>query len=299
MRGAATVTRYRGRFAPTPSGPLHLGSLLVAVASYLDARSHAGIWLVRIDDIDPPREVPGAAAMQLHQLAAHGLHWDEQERYQSRRHPAYQAAVEQLLKSGDAFYCVLSRRDLTTLGGRHPGPVCAVPAAPDRAVRLTVPEQPICFDDCLQGPQQLNLAKQEGPFVIRRRDGLFAYQLACALDDADDRITHVLRGVDLLDSTHRQLHVLDCLGRPRPCYGHLPVLVDHHGVKLSKSAGSAALTSDAPANLRQTLTLLGLPPPPELGAASCEALLGWAIPHWRSDTLAGRQRITAPSARPY
>lgn len=289
------MTAYRGRFAPTPSGPLHLGSLLVAVASYLDARSQGGTWLVRIDDIDPPREVPGAATMQLHQLAAHGLHWDEQERYQSQRHPAYQAAVEQLLRAGHAFHCVLSRRDLTTLGGRHPGPACAVSPAPDRAVRLAVPARPIRFDDRLQGPQQLNLAEQEGPFVIRRRDGLFAYQLACALDDADDSITDVLRGVDLLSSTHRQLHVLDCLGRPRPRYGHLPVLVDHYGVKLSKSAGSAALTSNVSANLQQTLALLGLPPPRELHGVSCPALLAWAIPRWRSSTLAACQQITAPS----
>jgi len=284
---------YRGRFAPTPSGPLHLGSLLTAVASYLEARAQQGTWRVRVDDIDPPREVAGAADTILRQLEQHGLHWDGSVRYQSTRHAAYAAAVDALLRGGHAFYCTLSRRELAERGGVHPGPSVAVTGAQDSAVRLAVPATPVTFTDRLQGAQSFTLHDSEGAFVIRRRDGLYAYQLACALDDADDGITDVLRGIDLIDSTPRQLHVLDCLGRTRPRYGHLPVLVDDTGQKLSKSAGAAALSADAPANMARVLRWLSLPPPAEIAGAPCPIQLAWALPHWSPDRLTGLRTLPA------
>ena len=284
---------YRGRFAPTPSGDLHRGSLLTAVASYLDARQANGAWHLRIDDIDPPREVPGAADRIQQQLAAHALHWDGSVQYQSQRHDAYAAAVDMLLASGHAFYCALSRRQLADLGGRHPGPAVAIRPAShsspnpntDCAIRLAVPDTPICFTDRLQGRQCLSLGEADGAFVIRRRDQLYAYQLACALDDADQGMTHILRGADLMDSTLRQVHVLDCLGRTRPDYGHLPVLTDSDGNKLSKSAGAAALSPDTAANLYGALRLLALDPPAALAGAPCAEQLAWAIPQWQPDRL--------------
>ncbi|MFN3714658.1 MAG: tRNA glutamyl-Q(34) synthetase GluQRS [Alcanivoracaceae bacterium] len=256
---STAATSYRGRFAPTPSGPLHLGSLVMAAASWLDARRHDGVWLVRIDDIDPPREVAGAADVILRQLTLFGLHWDDQVIYQSQRHPGYEAAVQMLLQDKRAFYCRLSRRELEACGQIHPGPAAASLAAAGAAVRLAVPDQPICFDDRALGSQSFRLDQQEGAFVIRRRDDLYAYQLACALDDADLAITDVVRGMDLLDSTPRQIHVLDSLSRPAPRYAHLPVVVDGQGNKLSKSAGSAAVDRLHPgATLSLALSHLGL-----------------------------------------
>ena len=254
-----TMPRYRGRFAPTPSGPLHFGSLVMALASWLDARRQQGEWLLRIDDIDPPREVPGAADTILRQLDAFALHWDGPVYYQSRHHDAYQSAVQQLLNQGDAFYCRLSRKELEAYNNLHPGKRLAVSSAKDAAVRLSVPTESLCFDDRFQGRQCCHLDQQEGAFVIRRRDGLFAYQLACAVDDADMAITDVIRGMDLIDSTPRQIHVLHCLQRSTPRYGHLPVVLDENGQKLSKSSGAAAINvAQAAATLQQALAHLGI-----------------------------------------
>lgn len=253
-----TTPRYRGRFAPTPSGPLHFGSLVMALASWLDARRHQGEWLLRIDDIDPPREQPGAADRILQQLDAFALHWDGPVHYQSLRHEAYEEAVQQLLTKGDAFYCQLSRRDLEAIGNLHPGKSMAVDHTEDTAIRLAVPPEPVCFDDRFQDRQCLHLGQHEGAFIIRRRDGLYAYQLACALDDADLAITDVVRGMDLLDSTPRQIHVLNRLGRALPRYGHLPVVLGANGQKLSKSAGAAAIEGAQAGTLQRALSHLGI-----------------------------------------
>ncbi|MDF1630444.1 MAG: tRNA glutamyl-Q(34) synthetase GluQRS [Alcanivoracaceae bacterium] len=254
-----TSPGYRGRFAPTPSGPLHLGSLVMALASWLDARRQQGEWLVRIDDIDPPRETPGAADTILRQLEAFALYWDGPVHYQSQHHEAYRAAVQQLLLQGDAFYCRLSRKDLAALNNLHPGKHLAVSSSRDASVRLSIPAEPLCFDDRFQGRQCFRLDQQEGAFVIRRRDGLFAYQLACAVDDADMAVTDVIRGMDLLESTPRQMHVLNCLQQPAPRYGHLPVVLDKNGDKLSKSSGAAAIKPDqAPVALQRALAHLGI-----------------------------------------
>lgn len=256
--------RYRGRFAPTPSGPLHLGSLVMAVASWLDARHHQGEWWLRIDDIDPPREQPGAADRIQRQLEAFALHWDGPVHFQHARHDAYEQAVQQLLHDGHAFYCRLSRSELARHRHIHPGPALAVHDPCDAAVRLAVDHTPLCFDDRFQGRCCYHLDRQEGAFVIRRRDGLYAYQLACALDDAALGITDVVRGLDLLDSTARQIHVQQCLGLPAPRYGHLPVVLDEAGEKLSKSAGAAAIDhGQAGITLHQALKHLGLTVDPD------------------------------------
>lgn len=272
---------YRGRFAPTPSGPLHFGSLLAALASWLEARACGGEWLVRIDDLDPPREVPGAADTILFQLEQFGLEWDETVRYQSRRQAAYQDAVAQLLEQGNAFYCTLTRKQLATLNHNHPGKSVAKAASPQASVRLAVPDHELCYQDLIQGKTCNNLHQDGGAFVIRRRDGLFGYQLACALDDADDHITHVLRGADLIDSTLRQRWLLECLQRPAPHYAHLPVVTDGRDAKLSKSAGSDALDpTRASYLLGAALYCMGLPVPAELQGAAPATLLEWGRAHY-------------------
>ncbi|EKF75340.1 glutamyl-tRNA synthetase [Alcanivorax hongdengensis A-11-3] len=272
---------YRGRFAPTPSGPLHFGSLVAALASWLEARSRQGQWFVRIDDLDPPREVPGAADTILAQLDTFQLHWDGPVRYQSQRGDAYQDAVETLLTSGHAFYCAMTRQQLAALDHQHPGAAVAVPAAAGTAVRVTVPDQQLCFDDGIQGRTCANLQREGGAFVIRRRDGLFGYQLACALDDADDGITDVLRGADLLDSTLRQRWLLACLQRPAPRYAHLPVVTDGRALKLSKSRGSDSVSERPPGQLMQAaLQCMGLTVSDELHGAPPARLLQWALEHY-------------------
>lgn len=283
---------YRGRFAPSPTGPLHLGSLTTALASWLEARRHNGAWLVRMDDLDPPREVHGAADAILRQLALLGLEPDEPVYYQSRRTEAYAAALTRLLDRGQAFYCRLSRRQLRRLGNHHPGPGVAVAAGPDLTVRMAVPDEQLTFDDTFQGPQFANLQEEGGAFVVRRRDGFFAYQLASALDEADLGITHVVRGADLLASTFRQQLVLERLGRPAPAWGHLPVLRDGDGRKLSKSGGSASVDTEHPArSLHLALSLLGQRPPQELARADVSTVLAWAREHWNPDCLRGRLNI--------
>jgi len=283
---------YRGRFAPTPSGPLHFGSLVAALASWLEARHAGGEWLIRVDDLDPPREVPGAADTILRQLETFGLHWDGPVRYQSQRHFAYQEAVDALLDRGHAFHCRLTRKQLAALNHNHPGISASVPAAEDTAIRLQVPDRELDYPDGIQGRISNNLHQDGGAFVIRRRDGLFGYQLACALDDADDGITHVLRGADLLDSTLRQRWLLECLGRPAPEYAHLPVVSDGRNLKLSKSTGSEALDpTRASQLLTAALHCLGLQPPSDLQDERPAVLLAWGTAHYPDHQWpAGRQQ---------
>lgn len=286
---------YVGRFAPTPSGPLHFGSLVTALASWLDARHQGGHWLLRVDDLDPPRQQPGAVDTILYQLDAFGLHWDGPVRYQSARYDAYAAAVTRLLDTGLAFYCTLSRKQLAALDHIHPGPALARPAGPDRAVRLAVPNREMAFEDRLQGLIHGNLQQEGGAFVIRRRDGLFAYQLACALDDADQGITDVVRGSDLLASTLRQQWVLECLKSPPPNYAHLPVVMDPAGGKMSKSTGAAALNADRPGpTLLKALRCVGLQPDDTLAMAGVGELLLWARQHWTPERLPRGRRLPPP-----
>lgn len=288
---------YCGRFAPTPSGPLHFGSLVTALASWLDARYHGGEWWLRVDDLDPPRQQAGAVDVILRQLEAFGLEWDGQPLFQSQRTEAYQAAVERLLASRQAFYCTLSRKQLAAFGQVHPGRSMAQPAGPDRAVRLDVPRGNRCLQDRLQGRVCTDLYETGGAFVIRRRDGLFSYQLACALDDAEQGITEVVRGSDLLASTLRQLWVLECLGASAPRYTHLPVVIDPAGDgKMSKSAGAAAIDADHPGpTLHAALTCVGFQPPSALRTATVTEQLSWARHHWRPELLPRGRDMPAPA----
>jgi glutamyl-Q tRNA(Asp) synthetase len=243
---AAATRRYRGRFAPSPTGDLHAGSLLAAFGSWLLARHHGGDWLVRIEDLDPPREVPGAAERQLRALAAFGLDSDETVVRQSQRHALYQHALDRLIDQGRAFVCRCSRSDLAAVGGIHRRCVTSSAeqksAAPQAAIRLRVNDGDIvAFNDAIQGPQAQDLAREVGDFVLRRADGYWAYQLAVVVDDADQGITDVVRGADLLDSAGRQILLQRALGLPTPTYAHLPLLLDAHGRKLSKSDAARPL----------------------------------------------------------
>lgn len=256
-RGSKT---YRGRFAPSPTGELHFGSLVAALAGWLRARQQGGVWLVRLEDIDPPREVPGSIASILAALGRLGLAADGQPLYQSRRSDAYAAALQQLREAGVAFPCWCSRAELEAAGIVHRDGRCVAPARSDRAPawRLWVPDIDIRFDDGLQGPQRQNVRWAVGDFVLKRADGLWSYQLACVVDDAFQDITEVVRGADLLDSTPRQILLQRLLGLPTPAYLHLPLAVGADGRKLSKSTGAPPVgLGDPRAMLAAALHFLG------------------------------------------
>ena len=271
---------YRGRFAPSPTGDLHFGSLAAAVGSYARARSAGGRWLVRIEDIDPPREVAGAAQRQIDALKRFGLVADEPVRFQSKTNARHREILARLLASGQAFPCGCARRDLLP-GGVYPG-TCreGIPEGrSERSVRLRVSDEAIDFVDGVLGPCRQNPALQKGDFVIRRADGLIAYQLAVVVDDADDGITEVVRGADLFDSTARQIHLYRSLGWPVPAFAHLPLIVDADGRKLSKSEQDDPVAALPPAQgLRLALRALGHEPP--AGQRSLEAQWQWALIHW-------------------
>lgn len=282
---------YRGRFAPSPTGPLHFGSLITALASFLRARSQQGVWLVRMEDLDPPREMPGAADEILRTLEALELHWDETVRYQSSRHEAYEAALAQLREQGRAYACGCTRSEIAAAqrGDQqgeepvYPG-TCRSGLAPGReprAWRVLTHGEPIHFDDLLQGPQRHVLEQICGDFVVRRADQLFAYQLAVVVDDADQRITEVVRGCDLLDSTTRQIHLQRLLDLATPRYLHLPLVLDPTGVKLSKQTGATPVSRRHGATaLHSALAFLGQKPPDELARASASEVLAWGQAHW-------------------
>ena len=269
---------YRGRFAPSPTGQLHFGSLVAAVGSWLRARKAGGQWLLRMEDIDPPREVKGSAATILAALPAFGLVADAPPLYQSQRTAAYDAAFEQLRAADLVFPCWCSRSDLAASGGMHRDGRCiAVPDPTQQpAWRMRVPDIEVHFDDALQGSQQQNLREQAGDFVVRRVEGFYSYQLACVVDDAWQGITEVVRGNDLLDSTPRQIWLQRCLGLPTPGYLHLPLALDREGHKLSKSAQAHPVDPNDPLPaLRSALAFLGIAVPEQTNDS--ESLLGEAL----------------------
>ena len=285
-------TAYRGRFAPSPTGPLHAGSLVAALASWLDARAHGGIWLVRIEDVDTPRCVPGADRLILDQLADCGLHSDEPVVWQSQRGARYQQALDRLIDSGRAYPCACSRKDIETalaaqgLGReRHHAAVYPGTCRPERgglrgraprAWRFRIPDDgstTVAWTDQQLGPQVQNVATEVGDFILRRADGLWAYQLAVVVDDADQRITHVVRGEDLADNTPRQMLLQRALSLPTPAYRHTPLVMGENGEKLSKQNGAQSLDLSEPAQaLAQAAAVLGLPA--KSGTAS-ERLHAW------------------------
>ena len=272
------VFPYCGRFAPSPTGPLHLGSLVAALGSWLIARQAGGRWLVRVEDIDPPREVAGAAAAQLRTLAAMGLNGDGQVLYQSTRGARYGQALDRLLAEGHAFICHCSRAALAAQGGIHRRCVPGARRA-DPAVRLRVPDgSVIAFDDGLHGCVRQDVARQVGDFVLRRADGPWAYQLAVVVDDADQGITEVVRGADLLDSTPRQILLQQRLGLPTPRYVHLPLVLGADGRKLSKSEAALPVDAECPLPaMRAAWRALGQAPEAVATAATPAAFLERAL----------------------
>lgn len=281
---------YIGRFAPSPTGLLHIGSLLTALASYADARANGGKWQVRMEDLDPPREMAGAAAHILRTLEAFGFEWDGEVAYQSRREGLYQEALGRLKSEGLVYPCYCSRKDwqaAATAGtdGFVYNGRCRVPAQRPEANgktpawRIAVPDRTIGFQDEIVGYYAQNLARDIGDFVLLRADGFWAYQLAVVADDAEQGITHIVRGQDLLVSTPRQIYLQQCLGANTPHYAHLPLLVNSQGQKWSKQTLAPALDLNRrEALLRQVMRYLNLPYAPEVDRP--EELLAWAVLHW-------------------
>jgi glutamyl-Q tRNA(Asp) synthetase len=285
---------YRGRFAPSPTGPLHFGSIVAAVGSFLQAKSRGGVWLVRMEDLDPPRVVPGAADEILRTLEAFGLHWDGEVVYQSRRQTAYETALGKLMAQDALYPCACSRREIadSSVGGVD-GPVypgtCRAGVPPDRAPRawrVKVNRQTVEFVDAVQGRVVRDLAADFGDFVVRRADGYFAYQLAVVVDDAEQGISEVVRGADLIESTPRQMHLQALLGLPTPDYLHLPVALSAQHEKLSKQtfATSANAANPLPM-LYQVLRFLNQEPPRELIYGGLSDFWRWAMAHWRLERV--------------
>lgn len=287
-------TPLRGRFAPSPTGPLHFGSLVSAVGSYLQAKSQGGEWLVRIEDLDPPREVPGASDEILRTLEAFHLHWDGPVLYQSERYDVYEEALDQLARSDHSFPCGCSRKSITEstsdtaaktgpLGLIYPG-TCrqGLPAGTKaRATRLRVTEKRVEFTDLVQGRIGTQLDREVGDFVIKRADGFYAYHLAVVVDDAYQGVNQIVRGMDLLNATSPHVYLQGLLDLPTPQYAHLPIAVNLQGEKLSKQTHANPINPDlAGLMLANALTFLGHTPDPGVLYEDTETLLGWAVANW-------------------
>ena len=289
------MTDVVGRFAPSPSGPLHFGSVVSALGSYLDARAQGGRWLVRIDDLDPPRIEAGASRSILTALEALALEWDGPALYQSTRDTAYGQALAQLQAAGMIYRCRCSRKEVGA--GPYPGHCRDAGLGADDgrlAWRVRVDDEPIVVADLLQGSYRQSLASHCGDFVVRRADGVYAYHLAVVVDDAWSSVNQVTRGSDLLESTPRQIYLQRLLGLATPRYAHLPVVLDAHGDKLSKQTyAPAVVPADAARMLFHALDFLGCAPPRELRGAAPAELLAWAVPRWRLAAIEPQARAHA------
>ncbi len=288
---------YIGRFAPSPTGPLHLGSLFTALASYLDARVHNGKWLLRIDDLDTPRNRPGAVDSILNCLDTFGLHWDGSIYYQSHHLEEYRYYLDELERQQMTYRCVCSRKELaeyfSALGisdenTLYPG-ICRhkiITGDIPSAIRVKTESTEITFQDELQGLISQNLANQQGDFILKRKDGIIAYQFAVVIDDKLQQINHIVRGCDLLEETPKQTYLQQLLGLPTPIYKHVPVIVDQGGFKLSKQTLATAVDTQSPnISLFSLLKLLKQNPPDELDGVTVNDLLDWAIIHWQPEVL--------------
>ncbi len=296
---------YRGRFAPSPTGPLHFGSLVAATGSFLEARTKGGEWLLRIDDIDPPREQPGAAEGIPRTLELFGFQWDGAVQRQSRRLDVYREVVQRLVREGLAYGCGCTRKDIAAAGKSGPNGLVypgtcrdgLPPGRRTRALRIRTEDRHIAFEDILQGTIRCDLEQTLGDFVIRRADGHYAYHLAAAVDDGEYGITDVVRGYDLLWCTPPQLHLQQLLALPQPRYGHLPVAVNAQGQKLSKQTFAPALDPDhASRQLWAALDFLLQSPPLELRKAPLDEIWAWALANWSLTPLRNRQQAATPTS---
>lgn len=284
-----------GRFAPSPTGPLHLGSLYTALASFLQARSQQGKWLLRIDDLDTARNVTGASDAILTTLDTFGLHWDDSVVYQSQCLTTYDDVLNELSKNQLIYPCSCSRKMLASTDiysglCRHQSPSPDSPTA----LRIKTDSRLITFEDGLQGVMSHNLAKQTGDFILKRRDGIIAYQFAVVIDDDQQHINQIVRGFDLLAETPKQIYLQHLLGLPCPAYFHVPVIVNEYGYKLSKQTQATAVNVTTPQNvIFELLGLLKQNPPAELQHASVTELLGWAIEHWNINLLKNSKQVAA------
>ncbi|MGB2741458.1 MAG: tRNA glutamyl-Q(34) synthetase GluQRS [Cognaticolwellia sp.] len=284
---------YRGRFAPSPSGLLHFGSLIAALASYLDAKHNNGQWLIRIEDIDPPREKSGASAEILNTLENYGLHWDEDVLYQSQQSVLYREVLAQLSDQKLSYYCRCTRAQIKAIGGIYQGH-CRHLAQPahESAIRVINNIGIAQYDDLIQHKVSCNSELAQEDFIVLRKDGLFAYQLAVVVDDIYQGITHVIRGCDLLEPTARQLSFYNILQHNAPKFGHFPLAVSQPGFKLSKQNSAPAIDKNNPLpSLFAALTFLGQQPPIELKTASIDDFLAWAITHWSITQVPKSQEI--------
>lgn len=292
---------YRGRFAPSPTGRLHFGSLVAAVAGYLDARAADGVWLLRIENIDPPREVPGSTDAILSALEAFGFQWDGEIVFQGDRFERYREVAESLLNRRLAYPCGCSRKEIAAIakhgheGFIYPG-TCrnGLPAdRKGRSLRLRTDDTPVDFDDRIQARIEQRLESEIGDYVIRRADGYYAYQLGVVIDDNDQGITHVVRGCDLLHSTTRQIHLQQLLGYQTPSYAHFPVVLDEAGNKLSKQDNAHPVDTNNPfPALEMALSFLNQPLPQN--PLSLEEWWQWAIAHWDIELIPKSEAIRFP-----
>jgi len=296
---------YCGRFAPSPTGPLHFGSLVAAVGSWLDAYAHDGRWLLRIEDIDTPRNQPGAAQVILRQLEAFGFSWHGVEIYQSKRLSVYDSTFDYIRQRGLAYGCACSRRDIANAvkvnqEGERPYPgICRQGLAPGvvpRAWRLRVEQAEIAFVDRLQGIYRQNLARNVGDFVLRRADEFYSYQLAVVADDIEQGVNHIVRGADLISSTPRQIFLYQRLGQPAPTYAHLPLAVNAAGNKLSKQTHAPELQLDnVSTQLLLALRFLGQPAPLSLKRSTPGDVWQWAKENWDFARIPQQVKIQAGS----
>ncbi|MDV6251289.1 tRNA glutamyl-Q(34) synthetase GluQRS [Vibrio sp. EA2] len=287
------MTSYVGRFAPSPSGPLHFGSLVAALGSYFQAKANHGTWLVRIEDLDPPREMPGATQAILQALQAYQLHWDGEVVYQSQRHHLYQAQIDTWLENGDAYYCQCTRKQIKQHGGFYPG-TCRDKNLKEGAIRLKMTKPIASFSDLKHGTIKIPEQLVNEDFIIKRRDGLFAYNLAVVLDDIDQGVTEVVRGADLIEPTGRQISLYQILGQPEVSYLHLPLAIDDNGNKLSKQNHATAIDIDNPKPaLLKAMTFLGFDIPDEIQASDIENILRWGCENWQLEQLPTEIEITA------
>ena len=284
---------YRGRFAPSPSGLLHFGSLIAALASYLDAKHNHGKWLVRIEDIDPPREKLGASAEILNTLESYGLNWDEGVLYQSQQSSLYLEVLASLKQQKLSYHCACSRAKIKADGGVYQGHCrkLDLPAS-NNAIRVINTVATSQYHDLIQGDVSCDKKLAGEDFIVRRKDNLFAYQLAVVVDDIYQGISHIIRGCDLLEPTARQLSFYQILNHPAPTFGHFPLAITDEGYKLSKQNNAPAIDTKNPIpSLIAALRFLGQQPPTELNYASVDELLTWAISHWSINNVPKSQEI--------